>query len=142
MGDIINFGQKKAADDGSFYYLFFYKNSTYAMFMHEETNVIKYGKTSIEGAQAIVDQIEMEEAQMIFNDTYDVFFLDIEHVGLLRLIAFFQNDLGTFGMYSDDYDDHSTTYFFEVIDHEAFFISDELKQRRLEKWFDDHYVIR
>lgn len=142
MGELVDFVAKKQTEDGAFYYIFFYEKSSYAMFVYTDTNVIKYGKAKFEGNQIIVDKLENDESQVIFDATYDIFFLEVENVCTLRLIAYFTNHLGVFTMYYDEYDENGEAIFYEVIDCESVAITDDLKLRRVQKWFDQHYIIR
>lgn len=141
MSKIIDINSKKQNEDGAFYYIFLYENATYSMCMEPDSNVVKYGSATREGNQIIIDQIDLEKAESLFQATYDLFFIDVLDVGLLRLIAYFTNHLGVFAVYHDEYDENSDMLFYEVINGQSLPIEDDLKMRRIQKWFDEHFII-
>jgi hypothetical protein len=53
----------------------------------------------------------------------------------------FRSDLGHFALYLDEEDVESELLFYEIIDDFAHPITDELKLRRVQKWFDERYSV-
>lgn len=75
MSKIIQFPQK---EDQAFIYSFAVNYENYLLIFHEDKKTISYAKSEVtEEGELIPLEIPQEEANMLFKETYPVFFLDV-----------------------------------------------------------------